>query len=110
MEFLAGLRHAIEVPDLAPCPHVKGAHLAGRALLWRFLNTRAGDDQILVDHRRRGDAQGRLWKTLHDRIAMQIQHAILAKAFDRRAILRMKRDQKSGRGYRTRSRGSLPGQ
>ena len=37
LEFLARLGHAIEMPDLAPGMDVKGAHLAGGALLRRLL-------------------------------------------------------------------------
>ena len=56
MAHLARLRHVVELPDEFAGPHVPGASVAGVAQRRRFLHARAGDDEVLVDLRRRRQA------------------------------------------------------
>src|SRR6185437_5218977 len=98
VEFLAGLRYAIEVPDFASGPRIKSAHLTGSALLRRLLIARPGDDQVLVDDGSGGHAQCRGGKALHHGIGVQAQDPVLAKAFHRRAGFGVERDQKPRAG------------
>ena len=56
VERLAGARHGVEGPHQLAVVDVPRAHVAGRALRRPFLRAAAGDDQVLVDDRRRAEA------------------------------------------------------
>ena len=56
VEALARLRHRSERPGQLAGVHVPGAHVAGRSARRVLLRRAAGDHEVLVDERRRGQA------------------------------------------------------
>ena len=117
---LARPRHGVERPHQLAGPGVPGARIArgsgsGIGAARPFAGARAGDDQILVDGRRRQQRVGDVRAGLHDLGRLEGDDAVLAKPLVERAVRRLERVELAGRRpeddrRRERERPPPPGQ
>ncbi len=104
---LARLRHVVELPHHLAGPQIPGARVAGIPKRRRFLHARAGDDEILVDLRRRRQADIAVREAVGDPLA-EIHHAVVAERRHGHAGARIEADeQPAGHEQDHRRRGAV---
>src|SRR4029077_20704045 len=106
---LPGARQGVEGPEQLARLRVPAANVAVEAETRLLLAVvAAGDDQVAVDHRRRGQAD--VARDVAADPGRQIDRSVLAELRDRLAGLRVERDQAiAGAGEDPRGRGAVTG-